>query len=67
MANVDLSNTRFPLTAGTFIFGGADVPIATGARISCRHLGVEEWVVLDDTNPSQLYVMLGDRRNPKWK
>ena len=28
VAAVDLSNTRFPVTAGTFVFGGADVPVA---------------------------------------
>ena len=67
MANVDPSNTRFLFTAGTFTFGGADVPIAVGSRVSCRWLGGGEWVVLDDTNPSQFYVMLDDRRDPKWK
>ena len=67
VAAVDLGNTRFPVTAGTFVFGGADVPIAVGCRISCRRLDVGEWVVLDDSNPSQLYGMLDDRRHSKWK
>jgi len=66
---VDLSNTRFPVSAGFVSLGGEGVPIFVGSRVSCRRLdafGPGDWVVLDWSLVT-LFVFDDSRRDPRWK
>ena len=66
VAQPDLSNTRFPITAGWITIGGAGLPLAVGSRVSARRLEPGEWVVFELTHDAA-FVFLDDRRNRRWR
>ena len=62
----DLSNTRFPITAGWITISGAGLPLAVGSRVSARRLEPGEWVVIELTHDAA-FVFFDDRRNRRWR
>ena len=62
----DLSNPRFPITAGHVAVGGPSVAIFVGSRVTCKHLNNVPWVVWRFLNNTTLLLFLDSRRHPDW-
>ena len=63
---VDLSNTRWPVTAGWLFFGGPGCPIVVGSRVTSKQLGMVTWVVWA-AGATSAKLFLDDRRSPVWR
>ena len=63
---VDLSNTRFPVTAGYVTVGGASVPLFVGSRVTARALQSKTWVLYRFLSATRLLLFFDSRREHEW-
>ena len=62
----DLSNPRFPITAGFLTTGGPTQPIAVGSRVTANILRGVPWVIWSFLSGTRVLLFFDSRQHPEW-